>query len=120
VIAADQKFIPRRESSEQFLRWYRSKFAALTPIALLASEYKVPDSINVWPEALLLERMREEVVYLWKRIPPLLKVDTIKAVKALTFLITIECIPAAGDVFPAQLIVDGKQPFGTGIMIDSD
>ena len=85
------------------------RLPAYPPIALTACEHKVPNTVDIEFQPSLLEYMREEVVDVRITCPVSIQVDCVKAIETSSFLITVQCLSAAGYRGPAQPFVCGKQ-----------
>jgi hypothetical protein len=90
--------------------WDSLELATGASVALGTSKNKVPDPIDIQIWKLRGKNVREKMIYISKAIGnTVIDNDVTKAIETLALLVAIKRIPAAGYVYPAELIPMGKQ-----------
>ncbi len=65
-------------------------FASVT---IWARQYKIPNPVNIYRYVYIFQYMRKKVVNI-----AIMQVDILHAVKALSFLVSVQGIPGRGDI----------------------
>lgn len=119
-MALDEKIVTGVQSFQEFEVWQLGEFSTCSTIAGLASQDKVPNTVDQIADAIGFQCVRKEMIHVSKIIGHCSHRDVGEAIETFTLLISIEGVPARGNWLSFEQPVVDHQEFAARIEANSE